>query len=116
MTAKELIGTTITPIEFIEHNCGECWRNGELVVWYHGFIVDHITYANPQTTGLVALHHPIDPCNDYTRIANVGKYETCLQVELYDLTWFRDQLSETIDRIPDEELLDTLQEMRQRYG
>jgi hypothetical protein len=106
--------TLITPAEFIDQNYRAKWRNRECVVWYKNSIVSVIRPPRLGKTGTVSLHHPPDE-SDYTRIADVGKYELCLRVEPYDLDYFRKQLHEAVDHIPDQWLLSELQEMRGYY-
>jgi hypothetical protein len=68
--------TELTPVEFEQQNYRAKVAAGECIVWYaNQYPIEWVKDCGHE----YQLHH--DDGGDYSRVANVGKYEVCLRVE-----------------------------------
>lgn len=99
----------ITPIEYVNDK----YHEREVVVWHGDFLVHRIAWLEEgefHRKGYNVFYQ-----NDDYRCHKVDTYDHCLRVEPIDNDVFRQRLHGYIDQIPEDELLDLLEELQTSY-
>ena len=101
----------ITPHEFLRDGYTVKVRDEECIVWYRDSPIEWVV----KRQNYYELH--CDDGGDYSRIANVGEFSLCLQVEaVVDRVHFRERLKglgmAIVDQTDDDELIALMIEYR----
>ena len=101
---------TITPIEYVR---GDYHQRTDIIVWHGDRVVSNVYWYDESTYTRqgynVAYRWGEMQCH-------VDKYDHCLRVESATPDSLRLQLRAIVERINDDDLLESLEEMRQLHG